>query len=156
MLELDLPGRGRLELRHLVMDVNGTLALDGQLLEGVQTRLSSLRHDLELHFLTTDTHGRQAEIDRQLGLTAIRIRGAGEAAQKARYVRSLGARTVAAIGQGANDREMLKVAALGICILSIEGTAVETLLAADLVTPDIFSALDLLEHPARILASLRK
>jgi soluble P-type ATPase len=45
---------------------------------------------------------------------------------------------------------------LGICVLSIEGAAVETLLAADLVMPDIISALDLLEKPLRIVASLRK
>jgi soluble P-type ATPase len=51
---------------------------------------------------------------------------------------------------------MLKTAALGICILSTEGTAVDTLLAADLVAPDIQSALDLLEKPLRIIASLRQ
>ena len=32
----------------------------------------------------------------------------------------------------------------------------ETLLAADLVTADIHSALDLLDKPLRIIASLRK
>jgi soluble P-type ATPase len=51
---------------------------------------------------------------------------------------------------------MLQAAALGICVLSREGAAVETLLAADLVVPDIFTALELLEKPLRILASLRK
>jgi soluble P-type ATPase len=51
---------------------------------------------------------------------------------------------------------MLKEAAIGICVLSREGSAVETLLAADIVTPDIFAAFDLLEKPVRIVASLRK
>jgi soluble P-type ATPase len=51
---------------------------------------------------------------------------------------------------------MLQEAALGICVLSTEGTAVQTLLAADLVTPDIITALELLEKPLRIVASLRK
>jgi soluble P-type ATPase len=51
---------------------------------------------------------------------------------------------------------MLKEAALGICVMSQEAAAVETLLAADLVVPDIFAALDLLEKPLRIVASLRK
>ena len=79
-----------------------------------------------------------------------------EAGQKADYVRRLGAESVVALGQGANDAGMLKEAALGICVLSLEGTAGETLLAADLVTPDINTALDLLEKPLRIAASLRK
>ena len=43
------------------------------------------------------------------------------------YVRRLGAETVVAIGQGANDAEMLKAAALGICVMSVEGAAVESL-----------------------------
>jgi soluble P-type ATPase len=51
---------------------------------------------------------------------------------------------------------MLKEAALGICVLSPEGVALEALLAADLVVPDIFTALELLEKPIRIVATLRQ
>ena len=156
MIELDIPGRGTLQLRHLVMDVNGTLAVDGSLLDGLAKRLSLLRDRLEIHLVTADTHGRQAGIDRQLSLRAERIGPGNESAQKAGYVRRLGAETVAAVGQGANDAGMLEAAALGICVLSPEGTAVETLLAADLAAADIFTALDLLDRPLRIVASLRK
>jgi soluble P-type ATPase len=51
---------------------------------------------------------------------------------------------------------MLEEAALGICLLSREGLAVETLQAADLVVPDIYAALELLEKPLRIVTSLRR
>jgi P-type E1-E2 ATPase len=156
MIELDIPGRGVLQLSHLVLDVNGTIALDGQLLDGMKKRLSTLRDRLEIHLLTADTHGRQAEIDRQLGLQAVRIAPGDESAQKADYVRRLGAEGVAAVGQGANDAGMLAAAGLGICVLSAEGAAAEALLAADLVAPDIFAALDLFDKPLRIVASLRK
>ena len=50
---------------HLVMDVNGTLAVDGQLLDGVAEKVVSLRNRLTIHLLTADTHGKQAVIDRQ-------------------------------------------------------------------------------------------
>ncbi len=156
MIELDIPGRGILQLNHLVLDVNGTLALDGQLLDGMAKRISSLRDRLEIHLLTADTHGRQAVIDRQLGLKAGRIPAGDESAQKAAYVRGLGAESVVAMGQGSNDAGMLEAAALGIGVLSPEGLSVEALLAADLVVPDIFTALDLLDKPIRIVASLRK
>jgi P-type E1-E2 ATPase len=156
MIELTIPGRGELRLQHLVMDVNGTLALDGQLLDGVSKRLASLRDRLTLHLLTADTHGRQKVIDEQLGLTASRIAGGNEPAKKAEYVRCLGADSVIAVGQGANDALMLKESAIGICVISQEGVAVETLLAADLLCPDIYSALDLLDKPLRLIASLRK
>jgi soluble P-type ATPase len=51
---------------------------------------------------------------------------------------------------------MLQAAGLGICILSIEGTAVKTMLAADLVVGNIIEALEMLEKPLRIVATLRK
>jgi P-type E1-E2 ATPase len=156
MIELNIPGRETIELEYLVFDVNGTLAVDGLLLDGVTRAIKSLRDRLEVHLLTADTHGRQQAIDRQLNLQAVRVQPGSEAVQKADYVCKLGSQRVAAIGQGANDSAMLKEAALGICVLSVEGTAVETLLAADLVVPDIFAAFDLLEKPLRVVASLRK
>jgi P-type E1-E2 ATPase len=156
MIELRIPGRGALQIEHLVTDVNGTLAVDGRLIHGIEQRFESLHGRVTIHLLTADTHGRQSLIDEQLALEAIRIQGRDEAARKAEYVRSLRSSSVVAIGQGANDAAMLKEAALGICVMSQEGAAVETLLAADLVVPDIFAALDLLEKPLRITASLRK
>lgn len=156
MIELNIPGRGTLQLEHLVFDVNGTLALDGQLLEGVPRLLRSLKDRLTIHLVTADAHGRQAVIDGQLDLTAVRLAPGDEAAQKAEYVRRLGAGHVVAVGQGANDAAMLKEAALGICLLSREGLAIETLGAADLVVADIYAALELLEKPLRIVTTLRR
>lgn len=156
MIELNIPGRGLLQLEHLVSDVNGTLAVDGQLIEGLARVLRMLRDRLEIHLLTADTHGKQAAIDAQLGLQAVRVLPGDEAGQKAGYVRRLGSGRVVAIGQGANDAAMLQEAALGICVQSAEGAAVETLLAADVFVPDIFSALELLEKPLRLVATLRK
>jgi len=156
MIQIDIPGKGTLHLQHLVMDVNGTLAVDGLLQEGVTRRINLLRDRLSLHLLTADTHGKQTAIDQTLNLQAARVQPGHEAEQKAAYVRSLGADSVIAIGQGANDSAMLKTAALGLCVISPEGTAIETLLSADLLLPDILTALDLLEKPLRLIASLRK
>ncbi len=156
MIELSIPGRGSLQLQHLVTDVNGTLAVDGQLIDGVAQQINLLKDRLTIHLLTADTHGRQAAIDEQLHLTAVRIQPGNEAAQKAEYVRRLGAETVVALGQGANDAAMLKEAALGICVMSQEGLATEALFGADLLMPDIATALELLRNPLRIVASLRK
>ena len=156
MIELNIPGRGQFELEHLVCDVNGTLAVDGNLQDGVIRGLTTLRDRLNLHLLTADTFGRQAIIDQQLNLEAVRIEPGEEAAKKTAYVNQLGADKVAAIGQGANDAGMITAARLGICILSVEGAAVETLMAADLVMPDINSALELFEKPLRMVAGLRK
>jgi P-type E1-E2 ATPase len=156
MIELNIPGRGTVQLEHLVSDVNGTLALDGQLHHGLARIITTLQDRLKVHLLTADTHGKQHIIDQQLNLKAVRIKSGNEADQKAAYVNQLGAESVVAIGQGANDAAMLKAAQIGIAILSAEGLAAETLLAADIFVPDIFAALALLEKPLRLVATLRK
>lgn len=161
MIEIDIPGQGTLFLEHLVLDVNGTLALDGELLAGVADRLTALDDELQIHLLTADTHGRQHEIDQQLGLTATILprpapaSGDTQRALKAAHVRRLGAETVVAIGNGNNDAQMIEEAALGIAVLGPEGLAGRTLQAADVICANIRDALDLLRHPNRLRATLR-
>ena len=156
MIELDIPGRGKTALKHLVCDVNGTLAIDGELGEGVAAHLSRLRQELQIHMVTANIHGCQDSIDQRLGIKAHLIPQGEEAEAKAAYVRSLKAENVVAIGQGANDAGMLKQSAIGICVLSAEGLSVEALMAADIVAQDILSAFSLLENPLRLVASLRR
>ncbi len=156
MIELNIPGRGVIQLEHLVTDVNGTLALDGKLLEGVSSALLRVSDRLNIHLLTADTHGQQDSIDKQLGMKAIRIPAGDESSTKAAYVRELKPKQVVAIGQGANDAGMLREAEIGIAVNSQEGLATEAIQAADLVLPDIHSALGMLENPMRLVASLRR
>ena len=160
MIELNIPSRGNLRLAHVVLDVNGTIAKDGRLLDKVAKPLAGLRDRLTIHLLTADTYGKQDNIDLMLGMRATRIRASAEAGdeadQKAAYVRQLGAESVVAIGQGVNDAEMLAVAAIGVAVLGDEGLAVVTLLKADIVAANIFDALNLLEYPTRLVATLRK
>lgn len=154
-MELAIPGFGRLALEHLVLDYNGTLAVDGRLLPGVKSRLERLAHSIGIHVVTADTFGKARSGLRGVNCTLEILRGAGEDRAKAAYVRSLGPSRVACIGNGRNDRLMLRVAAVGIAVLQAEGASAETLAAADLVVPDATDALDLFLHPRRLMASLR-
>ncbi len=156
MVELTIPGYGNLQLKYAVFDVNGTLAVDGNLIDGVTEKIAALREVLEVRLLTADTHGKQAEIDQALGVKADRVQAGRERKQKADYARSLGAGHVVAIGNGSNDVEMLKAAALGIAVIGREGCAREALVAADVVVTDIHTALDLLLKPQRLTATLRR
>ena len=159
-MHVTIPGRGDYSLTHLVLDVNGTVAKGGRLIEGVRERLLSLRQEgFEVHWITADTRGRQAELDKVMGWPAVRIatdQPQGEAGQKADFVRSLGGESVVAIGNGGNDVAMLAEAAIGIAVLGPEGLALDALLAADMVAPDILHALDLLQDPSRLIATLRR
>ena len=157
MLSIEIPGRGKYELIRLVLDVNGTIAEDGDLIAGVKERLLRLRRDLEVAMVTADTHGRQVAIDRALELEAVRIEwGKPEAWQKAALVRRLGSDGTVSIGNGANDAQMLKEAAIGIAVVGPEGASTATLHSADVVTRSIVDALDLLLIPRRLVATLRQ
>lgn len=156
MIQLSIPGREDLTLYHAVFDVNGTLATDGILIEGVAQQLEALAGHLDIHLLTADTHGRQAELDAQLGLTAHRIPAGQEREQKAAYVQNLGAQHVVAIGNGGNDVDMLQTAAIGIAVVGAEGLSVEAMIAADVLVPTVADGLDLLLKPKRLIATLRR
>jgi len=57
MLNLNIPGREQLEIKHLVLDFNGTIAVDGVLESGVEDRIHLLSKQLEIHVTTADTNG---------------------------------------------------------------------------------------------------
>jgi soluble P-type ATPase len=155
VLEVEIPGFKDLRLAHLVLDYNGTLACDGRPLAGVQERLATLAASLDILILTADTFGTvQGQVAGWPCRVEVIPRGA-EAEAKLRWVRDLGAGQTVAVGNGRNDRLMLKEAALGIIVVQTEGTAVEAMLAADLAVPGILEALDLLLFPGRLKATLR-
>ncbi|HEY7064406.1 MAG TPA: HAD hydrolase family protein [Chloroflexota bacterium] len=155
-LTIDVPGWQTLNLAHLVLDVNGTIALDGELMAGVGDRLVGLQRLLQVHLVSADTRGTLDALAGELGLRAQRLTQGLEAEQKAQFVQSLGAAQVVAIGNGANDVAMLQTAALGIAVLGPEGMATAALTAADVLVASIQDALDLLAEPRRLVATLRR
>ncbi|WP_035984474.1 HAD family hydrolase [Leptolyngbya sp. KIOST-1] len=155
MIEITVPGFRHLRLAHLVLDYNGTLAVDGHLLPQVGEKLTQLSHDLHIYVLTADTFGLAKTGLDGLPLDLTIAPAEGQAETKLAFVSDLGTDRVVAIGNGRNDAPMLKAAALGIALVQPEGGAVETLVAADIVSTSILDALDLLSHPKRIIATLR-
>ena len=155
MLEIDIPSRGLLRLEHLVLDVNGTIALDGQLVPAAYERLERLCEKLDLWLVSADTQGTLAQLAADLKAQTRLLQPGDEAAQKAALVNELGAERVVAIGNGANDAMMLRQAALGIAVLGGEGLSAVCLTAADVVVPSIEAALDLVLYPRRLVATLR-
>ncbi|MDJ0781024.1 MAG: ATPase P [Desulfosarcinaceae bacterium] len=155
MIACEIPGMGPLRLRHLVLDYNGTLAVDGGLLPGVAERLQSLAKDLSITVLTADTFGRAAQGLGDLPCELAILPEGSQDIAKREFVRGLGAEMCVCIGNGRNDRLMLETAALGVAVILGEGAAGSALLAADVVCTSITSALDLLVNPLRLAATLR-
>jgi len=156
MFEIDIPGFKRLKIKYLVLDLNGTLTIDGELNEEVADliRLLKSTYDLEVYVLTAATRGNPEGIAEKLQAKVEIVRGS-ETEAKRKIVEELGAESVCAVGNGANDAGMLEVAALGICVLQSEGAALQALLHGDVVVSSIYDALRLLLHPYRLIATLR-
>jgi soluble P-type ATPase len=129
--------------------------VDGILVAGVKESLDRLSADMEIHVLTADTFGKAKSqlkgVPCKLSILPIDNQDIG----KLEYIKKLGAEHTVCIGNGRNDRLMLKEAALGITVILEEGIAVETLGAADVICKDIPSALELLTNPLRLTATLR-
>lgn len=156
MISVDIPGKGQLNLKHIVLDFNGTMALDGILIPGVEERLNKLSESLEVHIMTADTFGLcRASCSGIKGNIHILSAEIG-APEKEKFVESLGAENVAAMGNGTNDTLMLKRSALGIVIIGPEGTSTRALQAAVVVVRDINDGLDMLANPKRLVATLRE
>ncbi len=159
-IEVDLPCGKFYDLSHLVMDLNGTITIDGVLVDGVFERLKNISEILNIHIITADTNQTVENIKKEFSsIEEIKFHaldsGRGDV-QKLQYVENLGREHTAAIGNGCNDALMLKEAALGICILGKEGASVEALLASNAVFNNICDALDIFLKPHRMIATLRK
>ena len=155
MIEILIPGADPLRIEHLILDYNGTIAEDGELIEGVVEKIGELARHLQLHVLTADTHGTVAEKLAGLACSLTVIGAEAQDLLKREYVVAVGPKMAAAVGNGRNDHLMLQTALLGICLIQKEGASCRALQAADVVCTNILDVFDLFLHPARLIATLR-
>lgn len=155
MLEINLPSRGLLSVRHLVLDLNGTLAEDGHLIDGVADRIKQLADKMRVHVITADTHGDAADLLSGLPIELEVLPDHQQDLAKQRYVRTLSARECITIGNGRNDNLMLSEAALGIAVIQREAASWQAVSSSDVICTSILDALDLLLIPKRLIATLR-
>lgn len=154
-IRIEIPGFRILELDHLVLDYNGTIAVGGKPVVGVHERARALAKKLSVHVLTADTFGTAADALAGFPCELHVIARKAQDLAKLRFVQRLGADRACAVGNGRNDRRMVKAAALGIAVVEGEGAASETLIVADVSVRSVIDAFDLLLHPLRLVATLR-
>ncbi len=159
-LEIDLPCGVFYDLSNLVLDMNGTLTVDGKFIQGVEDRLRNLSRLLNIYLLTADTYQTADDVlefiknDTSIELHKLDS-GRGDI-QKLHFLEKLGRERTAAIGNGCNDALLLKEAALGICVIGPEGASIEAILASRAVFLNICDALDIFLKKNRMIATLRK
>jgi soluble P-type ATPase len=155
LINIYIPGVGELNLQHLVLDYNGTIAFDGRLINGVEEKLNQLADVLSIYIITADTFGTVRQKCTNIKGEIKVLTSSNGSHEKEQFIDSLGTANVAAIGNGVNDSLMMKKAALGIIVIGEEGASVKAINNADIVVKDIHDALDLLLNKIRIKATLR-
>jgi len=155
MISIDIPGYKDLGFTDLVLDYNGTIAFDGELIPGVRALLEQLAGKVSIHVLTADTFGTAQDKLKDLECRVHLLSPENQDQGKLDYIRSLGEEKTLCIGNGRNDRLMLRHAGLGIALIQGEGASLQTIQDADIVCTSITDALGLIENPLRMKATLR-
>ena len=154
MIRIEIPGRDVLEIEHVLLDYNGTIAVDGQLAPGAEELIRALAQQAHVSVLTADTYGSvHAQCD-PLGVEVVTFPRAGAAAFKQRYASGLTGQ-IACIGNGFNDVEMLDCADLAIAVLDAEGAYAGLIAHADVLVRSACEGLELLLKTDRLRATLR-
>ena len=155
MIQIGIPGFGHKTIEHVVFDYNGTLARDGVLIKGVKEAMNRFSDTVRFHVITADTFGfvKKELAGIECALTIIPEKD--QARSKLDYLGKLGPEQTLCVGNGSNDRMMLKAACIGIAVLQEEGLSCYSLLASDLVIKDIMDVFDFFQTPERLIATLR-
>jgi len=154
-MDIEVPGVGSFHLNNVVFDLNGTLAVDGKVPGEVKQRIRELSKHYRVVIASSDLHNTLASLAEELGAEFHILRGDEVAPQKAALVRALGARQTIAIGNGSNDWQMLREAAVGIAIIGKEGASAKAAANADILVSSVIDAMDCILSPLRLIATLR-
>jgi P-type E1-E2 ATPase len=155
MIDISIPGQRKLNLKYMVLDFNGTIAHNGELIDGVKNCLIELSKKIEIHVVTADTFGNVRTCLAKIPCNIHLLSETNQDRQKMEYVRGVGSDSTVCIGNGRNDYLMIKEASLGIAVILGEGAFSGVLFEADVVCTSIVMALELLLYPRRLQATLR-
>jgi soluble P-type ATPase len=101
MLEYHVPPESPFTIEHVVLDYNGTCAVDGRLLPGVKELFLTLGQHVRLHVLTADTFGHVQENLAGIDVVVSILPAGAQDELKRDYVVKLGAEKTVCIGNAA-------------------------------------------------------
>ncbi len=154
MKRVSIPGWGSMEVKNVVVDLNGTVTESGDFIPGVLDDLGALHAEgLNIYILSRDTRGTLKQIfELSSDIESIITKTAEE---KRAFVESIGSEHTVCVGNGNIDVEMFKVARLSLCTIQAEGATTKAMLEADIVVTHIKHALGILLDPEKLIATLR-
>lgn len=150
-----IPGKGSLTVSNLVLDFNGTIAVDGIIVKEIKEKIIQLSKLVDIYVITADTNGTVFEQCSGLPVTVHIIGKENQHLEKKNFILQLQEKGTISIGNGSNDSEMFTVSDIAIAIVGEEGCATSALLKSDIVVTNIVDAFDMLLKENRLIATLR-
>jgi len=156
MIFIQRPGQEPLEIEFILIDFEGTLALDRRVHPKAKDKINLLSKRTKIYILTKGEKEVVEETLRRVKAEIFYSREGETSQRKLDLLRQLGTTRSVVIGNGVDDAPMIEEAALGICVMGKEGTSIEAVKNADVVLSNVLDALDFLLKPLRQKATLGK
>ncbi len=171
MIPIERPGLKPLEIEFVLIDFEGTLAVDRRVHPKAKDKINLLSKRTKIYVLVNPpppplnkggeggilAKGEKELIDERLTKVKAEIiyLAEGDSSQgKLDLLYQLGPARCVAIGNGVDDAAMIQEAGIGICVIGKEGSSGDATKNAALVFTDILDALDFLLKPLRQRATL--
>ncbi len=155
MLIYNIPGTGEIKIENIVFDYNGTVAVDGKLINGIKESMIKLKNHANIYILTADTYGTVKVQCNDLGVEVKTFPKENAGLFKKEIVEKLGAENTICVGNGVNDIEMFKICRISIATIEEEGCSGKLLMHTDIAVKSIKNAIELILSEDRMKATLR-
>jgi len=154
MISIQRPGMESLELHFVLIDFEGTLAMDGRVHPKAKDKVNLLSKRVTVYILTKSSKGKIEETLKKMKAEILYMTEGDSSQQKLDVLQRLGPHQTAVIGNGFDDVQIMEQAGLGMCVIGKEGSSTEAVAKADLVVASVLDALDFLLKPLRQGATL--
>ncbi len=152
-MEIVIPGREKLLIKTVLLDLNGTIEVSGAIPYGVREGIEELQ-TLGIRVILFH-HDKNAGIEKLANILGVIAEYAENGEQKLNKASKYDLKTAAAIGNGLDDLLIFQNVPLSIITLQSEGIALKSLQSADVLVSSINDAFDLFIDQTRLIATLR-
>jgi len=154
MISIQRPGMESLDIHFVLIDFEGTLAMDGRVHPKAKDKVNLLSKRATITILTKSNREKVEKTLTKMKVEILYVTEGDSSQQKLNALQRLGAHQTAVIGNGLDDVRIMEQAGLGMCVIGKEGASAEAMAKADLVVTHVLDALDFLLKPLRQRAIL--
>jgi len=154
MISIQRPGMESLDIHFVLIDFEGTLAMDGRVHPKAKDKVNLLSKRATITILTKSNREKVEETLKKMKVEILYVTEEDSSQQKLNVLQRLGPHQTAVIGNGLDDVRIMEQAGLGLCVIGKEGSSAEAVVKADLVVTNVLDALDFLLKPMRQRAAL--